>query len=193
MTTTYIYASGNLLADRNTYAYTAFHGEQFFKDWRQNRDATLALLPTPVPAPRASPIRSLERVLAESVYNTDEFLEALLAKVQQHDLDSLSDQLLAELVKRFEVTKRIHAAYSTHWRATDKAAYNSMDLYVRYGELMQAAYVQTKRLEYLNVFLKVLDTLVTLVEQLSSNQAGRLASLLIAEEDFIHGLLELRK
>ena len=188
MTTTYTYASGNLLDNRNTYIYTKYHGDQFIMDWRQNRDAALAQLPAPITSPEASHVRALEEIVTDNVYNTAEIMEALYANVSQHDLDQLSYRLLAELVKRFEVTKRIHNNYSSDWQAIDKAAYNSLRLYVRYGELMQAAYEFTKRLEYLNVFLKVLDTLVALLGKLTPDEEGRLASLLMAEQGFINEL-----
>lgn len=186
---TYIYARGNLLEERNTYTYTSYHGEAFFSDWRKVRASVYQQLPPPEQAPMPQASRNLEHVLENDTYDTAELLESIMFHLLRHEVDERTGSVISRLVGRFEVSKRVHTRYLTHWRAAPGAAYNDLALYVRYAEVMELAYSVTNRIDCLNVLLKVLDTLTSQASSLTSRESGRLARLLNREGQHIDQLL----
>ena len=84
-------------------------------------------------------------------------------------------ELLARFVRKFEITKRVHRRYDQNLRAVDKMERYDLKLYLRAADLFEASYSRAEQLIYLNVYLKVLDTVCAYVDQLSSVLKGRLA------------------
>lgn len=186
---TYNYASGNLLEERNTYKYAAYHGDAFFADWRETRARVLQQLPGPEQAPIPQTVRSLPLILEGDIYGTAELLESLMSCLLRGEINGLVGDVLAHLVGRFEVSKRVHTQYLARWRAAPEADYHDMGLYVRYAEIMELAYSVTDKLEHLNVLLKVLDTLSSQVSSLSLNESCRFSRLLDREQVHVNHLL----
>lgn len=186
---TYTYACGNLLEERNTYTYTKYHGDAFFSDWRKVRASVYQQLPSPEQAPIPQASRNLELVLEDDTYDTAELLESIMFQLIQYEIDERIGAVIARLVGRFEVSKRVHTRYLAHWRAAPGAAYDDLALYVRYAEVMELAYSMTNRIDYLNVLLKVLDTLTSQVSSLTLQESGRLARLLNREGVHVDQLL----
>lgn len=186
---TYTYARGNLLEKRNTYTYTSYHGDTFFSDWRKARANVHEQLPPPEQAPKPQSSRNLDLVLEGAIYDTAELLESVLVRLAQHESDDRTYVVLAHLVRRFEVSKRVHTQYLSHWRAAPASEYTDLALYIRYAEVMELAYSATNRIDFLNVLLKILDTLSSQVSSLSLQESGRLARLLNREDEHIGQLL----
>jgi methionyl-tRNA formyltransferase len=186
---TYIYATGDLLEKRNTYTYTGYHGDELFADWRQSRALVLAQLSEPMEMPLPSNARSLALILEGSVFCTAEMLESLMRSLSEGEITGVVTDSLARLVTRFEVSKRVHSQYLPIWRAVPAADYHDLLLYLRYAEVMELSYSRIGKVVYLNVLLKVLDTLSATSSRLPSSQSGRLASLLTREQVHINKLL----
>lgn len=186
---TYTYATGDLLENRNSYTYTSYHGDAFFADWREARAQILQGLAEsadpPVPVGKVALASTLK---ADPLCTTD-LLESLMDCLLRQETGELVRDTLARLVRRFEVAKRVHSHYLAHWRAAPEANYHDLTLYLRYAEVMELAYSLTERVVYLNVLLKVLDTLTALVADLPVDQTGRLARLLRREQVHIDELL----
>lgn len=168
----YPYARGDLLHDRNTYFYSAYHGEAFFDAWRGDRDAAdgdkadgLSLDPTP----------------------TSELAQDLRARIAQAgDADAWST--LDRLVQRFEVTKRVHHAYRDTWRAVDPSAFQSVPGYVNLADLLADAHEQSGKLTYLNCLLKLLDTVSSFAAGLPKDWRVRVEGLIERERSFVTAL-----
>jgi hypothetical protein len=94
------------------------------------------------------------------------------------------------LLKRFEVTKRIWNSYADDWRGEPSSGYRNLDLYVRFGEVLDLAYSRTGSLVYLNALLKCVDTCTAMVEEVTLK--GRLARLIRSELDHVSRLQEER-
>lgn len=182
---TYTYAHGNLLEKRNTYTYTSYHGDVFFSDWRKVRASVHDKLPSPEQAPIPQSPRNLNLVLEDDIYDTAELLESIMVRLVQHEIDEFTSDVLAQLVRRFEVSKRVHTQYLSHWRAAPESGYTDLALYIRYAEVMELAYSATNRIDLLNVLLKIHDTLSSQVSSLSPQESGRLARLLNCEDEHI--------
>jgi hypothetical protein len=186
-TNAYPFADGNRLEDRNTYFYVPYRENAFLEAWRQQRDGVLATLPSPV-APKPS---GGEDVSGVGSANTEALLdyvyEALSRELQKEP--EIKDWL-GKLVKKFEVTKRIHTGYDDQFRALDRNAYKALGLYVRLAGVFEMAHTRKKDLITLNAFLKCLDTLCSLKEQLSEEQQALLAWLIEREGAHVNDLAE---
>jgi len=178
----YPYATGDLLESRNTYFYTPYEGLRFLRAWRDSRDDVLSELPEPaISAPAAATLG----VSNTADLDTAALLERILDKIEQSK--PFSDNL-DRLVQRFEVSKRVHEAYSAKWRPVDPGNYHDLSLYLRFAEVTEAAYVQARLLTYLNVLLKVIDTLAALRVQLDGESRSRLARLILCERAHVTGI-----
>ena len=167
MTSSYDYARGDLLEQRNSYMYTPDRGPAFLVAWRESRAQALAELPAP--AQRPPP--------AEGDSGTDALLEDLLGALERGG----TLPALEAMLQRFEVTKRIHARYTEHWRPEDPGDYRDLRRYVRFAEVLDCAYERLGDLRHLNALIKCVDTLVALRAGLAPEFAARLARLVEAE------------
>jgi len=186
----YPYASGNLLKNRNTYFYTKYKGIKFLNSWQKDRERILKNLPDK----KALPIQPIlfsskewsQKLVDGKIIKTRVLLNDLLNEIYSKkkttpDLISWLDRL----VKRFEVFKRVHEAYNSNFKATEKGNYNNLKLYIMLCALFDLAYLKTKDLTYLNVMLKCLDTLCAMHNQLDDEEKSYLAQLIKNEKRHI--------
>ena len=181
----YSYAEGDLLEDRHTYQYSRYGGLPFLHSWRAHRDAVL----TDLGDPSAPPLPGETYAPAHPPFRTARRLEQLLDGWQSgRQTETAFREEMKDWVKKFEVSKRLFPEYNERFRTKDKTAYHEMVLYVRYAELMETAYRASNELPFLNVLLKVLDTLVARRDRLQSDEPARLAWLIRAEAGHVEAL-----
>ncbi|MAF95816.1 MAG: hypothetical protein CMM60_08700 [Rhodospirillaceae bacterium] len=182
---TYPYASGDLLEDRHTYFYSEYAGRPFLDAWRAQRSELLEKLPEAADPPAG---KEDAASLEGEVIETDALLDHLFAVVAHGGAgeDRCRDGL-AQLVKKFEVTKRIHQSYGPSFRAIDPADHKDLNRYLRLAEVFEFAYAAEKELPYLNLLLKCMDTLSSLADQLTEDGRARLAGLIQRERRHIDG------
>lgn len=171
----YTYAHGDLLNDRNVYSYSPFHGSPFLDAWERSR----------VNAARKS---KYGRDLVSRETPTLSLIRSVRSRIQAPERDVAAWRDLDRLVQRFEVTKRVHDEYTEAWRAADKTQFHYLPAYVELAETSAWAYETTAQLTYLNVLLKLLDTLSTLLEDLPGDQKARVRSLIEVENAFVGSL-----
>jgi methionyl-tRNA formyltransferase len=185
MENTYTYAGKNLLYKPNNYAYSKFYGEKFITDWKESRLDVLNLLPSPI---KYTEYYEHKQYLDENGnYITKILLENLIAQLI-HDNEVRMD-FLSKLVQRFEVSKRVHDLYTSFWKPVDHTAFNSLELYLLYAEMMVLAYYKYKRLDFLNVLLKANDTLISICESFTTQAKVRLAYVIKEEILIIDDLI----
>ena len=155
----YPYADGNLIEEPNTYFYSAYEGLAFFEAWRQSREAVRRILPN-----AGAPSRP------RNVDGTSDMTSDLLERAIAGD-----ETLREAVVRKFEITKRIHARYDKAFRAVDKSMRRDLSLYVRAADLFEASYDARNSLRHLNVYLKCLDTLCAHADELSDALGARLS------------------
>lgn len=176
----YSYSIGDRLADRNTYFYTPAVGMPMIEAWRASRKAVLGRLPSPVDAPDSTN-DSLVSIDDNDTVDTAALLEFLWSKSSEPEICQEESQWLEKLMRKFEFTKRFHRAYGAKFRAVDKSQHKDMDLYVRAADVFLSAYDRSNDTRFLNVLLKILDTLCAHCEGLGPESSGRLAGLLLSE------------
>tara|TARA_B100001123_G_C15339562_1_gene1034230 strand:+ start:5506 stop:5958 length:453 start_codon:yes stop_codon:yes gene_type:complete len=127
----------------------------------------------------------------QNVIDTRILLKSLIRELQggaSPDTDDRLNQWLLRLVRKFETTKRIHEVYKENFLAADKTKYDNIDLYLLLAEVVSLAYDAGRSLIFLNVYLKIIDTLCSQSERLSTLQQGLLSSLIEAEFRYISNL-----
>lgn len=184
----YPYATGDLLVEPNTYFYTSFAGHPFIEAWKKDRAATAAQLPSPENPPPADDPGPPDRT---GPIRTERLLEHLYARVAGEAPLEIKDETacwLTRVLAKFEVTKRLRETYDENLRALERTDYRNLGLYVRFGEVMDAAYDASGDLRYLNALLKCLDTLCACRQDLTSGQQARLSRLVCRELDNVRRL-----
>jgi hypothetical protein len=180
----YDYARGDLLEQRNSYTYPRYRGPAFLDAWRSSRDEALQALPSQVEAPGA-------RAAEDSADEADGFrTEAVLEKIMAGIETGESPPELEALLRRFEIAKRIHGAYTERWKPREKTDYRALGRYVRFAEVLDRAYGRLGDLRHLSALMKCLDTLVALRSGLEEEHAARLARLLHSEKAHVEELEE---
>ena len=182
----YSFADGDRLESRNTYFYTPYGGMEFLDAWWRQRKEALVDLPQP-----ASPEVAAGGLPQSGQVNTKALLDGVLSALSRDEAETPAIRgWLGHLVKKFEVTKRIHSGYDAQFRALDRAAYRGLDLYPRLAGVFEAAYGVTQDLVYLNALLKCVDTLCSVQDLLGEDGRARLAWLIGREGAHIEALTE---
>lgn len=173
----YPYAEGELLEQRHNYFYSAFSGGAFLDAWRASRQAarTMALQSRPGAVAQTDAAASA----------TETALRALLAAFDDDGRNAQAWRTLDRYVHRFEVSKRVHAAYDVNLKPIDVEAYRDLGLYVRFAEVLACAARHTRRLSYLSALLKCMDILSAYAGRLAPALGARFAALVIAEAELV--------
>jgi len=186
VTNQYPYAEGDLLNEPNDYAYSKYLGQAFIDAWSRSRLAVTDDLPPATPPPCGKTQVDFE---ALDVFVTEEVLEGVICQLED---SSFSGPLptLEGLLKRFEITKRIHGSFDPDWRPCDRNDYHDLSIYLRFAESLELSYSRFGKLTHLNSLMKCLDTLIAMRGDLNIEHCGRLAWLLASERNHVTTLEE---
>jgi len=188
----YTYASGDLLKKPNAYFYTKFEGVEFLRSWRKQRDEVLKSCgDARMPDFRIGlSYQNFSKRMAESeVVDCSMTLSSLseeLAETMRNPEEVF--QWVDFFVKRFELFKRIHTSYKKNLRALDIKDYQEIKLYFQAAAVFELAYTNTHELPYLNVLIKIIDTLCSLQHKLSDRENGWLAWLILEEKKHTYAI-----
>lgn len=178
----YPYSQGERLEERNTYFYSAYHGQAFFAAWRASRQQALIGLPDARPWPANTPVAALD---GQAGYHTQQVLDLLL----NADLSQPVNRRLAEhLLQRFEVSKRLYRSYTPQFKAVIDSGYDDLALYVEFAALCLAMQTQADALPFLNGLLKSIDTLIAVQQRLAPELGSHLAWLIAGEASWVERL-----
>jgi len=187
----YQYACGDRIEKRNTYFYSTFHGTGFLRSWRAVRAGAIALGFDSIPAPTGN--REAVFEVGKRI-DTAALLEHLYGELEGGTHDALVRYWLRVLVRRFEVSKRVHTFYRVDppHRPIPEAAFRDLPLYLRFAEVLELGWRYAQALPYLNALLKCMDTLTAHAAELSVSEAGRLAGLVQREDKHVMALAAAR-
>lgn len=179
----YKYITENNLENRQFYMYCEFEGMNFLKayfktrtdfidGWKSDKDEGYFV----------------EKISLES--RTDAVLYNLLCE----DFKTENKKMIDWFTKDFEVRKRVYTSYDDITKKPEEGAdYHRISPYILLGYVMSKAYVKTENYKYLNCLLKIDDTLLSLIEQMSENEVMAVKKLLETEIDYVAKILETKK
>jgi hypothetical protein len=178
----YPYSDGDLLSNPQTYRYASFQGEAFVRAWRDSRQAACAELPAPaLPALNACANASANEISA--------LLQQICLTLRVTPLadDDQARYWLPRLLKKFEVSKRLHTGYelAAPHRALPDSDFLALTPYLLLAECMIHGWRSAGAAYYLSALLKLNDTLVSQRARLDTRQAAYLAWILATEQQLI--------
>ena len=179
----YDYTRNDILRYPNKYAYTPYLGNDFITAWLQNRESLLA----------HSELRTACDVVFEhcSSYPTGRQLRQIFGKLKEGE--GADQEVLEEVyrfVKRFEITRRIHAEYNHQMKPVDRMSYQHLELYLAFSTVVSEAYLLFGQLQLLNAILKCNDIIVSLHATLEEPLMTVGSELMKQERSFLLGLIE---
>lgn len=163
---------------KNTYFYTAYSGKPFLDAWKSDRSKAIAGIEPDLVIPSSEPV-------SENDFSGYGVLERILKQVESSE----ESRMLLLLLKRFEVTKRIYLHYKPDLRPFDSNEFRDLSLYLRWAEILGLAYEKFGHLFYLNAFIKVLDTLISVKEDILAEGHGRFARCIMLEVEVVENLM----
>lgn len=174
---TYPYAQGNLLEKPNTYFYTPFQGMDFLQAWLASRKRVLDACAASL---EEEPVIT-ERQGEKPASSTQKFLMDTLEALRSGHFDAGRSTSLDLLLRNFEAKKKLFEAYQPGFQSRGRQDFHRLELYVVFAEVLDAAYTQTQRIQYLNSLIKAMDILCAYVSSLSVASKVRLAQLIASE------------
>lgn len=154
----YEYVTENNLENRQRYQYTKYYGEEFLSSYFYGRREAANL---------NKKCNALS-IAAENKY--------------------ISEGNANQILKSFEVRKRIYGAYDEKYKPVDEQDYKNYQLYLDFASLMAGMYEKSKNLKYLNALLKVDDTLLSIRDLLYEEQKALLGKILSKEMLYVRAV-----
>ena len=118
---------------------------------------------------------------------TSIYLDYLYTSLQSQNHSRNAD-IFAEInliLKKFEVSKRIYDFYLPEFKKSDDSDFKNLNNYLKLASVLSRSYEITKKLNYLNGMLKVIDTLISVFNEMSELEKKNLAWLIRLEIDHV--------
>ncbi|MFB2856664.1 hypothetical protein [Aeromonas allosaccharophila] len=180
----YPYSEGDLLQTPQSYHYTPFGGDEFIQAWRASRELARQRLPVP----ELPPVTPYILASAEDTLSLLQVMcRALRAPVAETADQVVVDYWLPRLLKKFEVSKHLHAGYQAqppHPPLTG-SGYLAIEPYLWLAECLSRAWQRQSAGYFLSGLLKLNDTLVSQIQHLDAEQGAHLAWLLNTEQQLL--------
>ena len=172
----YKYINDNAPKEKIDYSYSEFNGEDFIDAWKKSRENFLKDEELPI-----FDFTSVEKK------GTEGLLIDWTLKLANGTFDD--SQKLNLLLKRFEVTRKIYESYDEEFRPTEKDSnFNQIHLYILFSYVLVNAYINTKKLYYLNSLLKVNDIIISNDSAVSEKDKNLLTYCFNKEVQFVEDL-----
>lgn len=184
----YSYTERNLIEHPITYQYSEYRGESFLSDWKQDRNNVIREFCDGEQRQNFD-----NKKIPDERSETDKELSELLTRMNcDGDINEQMRSCLKLWIKRFGIKKRIYEKYESEIRPDMQSSFHNMELYVKFAEIMATAYRLFSKLPYLNVLLKVVDTLISSRDRLDCDQRKRLCEIIRYELRCIDDLARSR-
>ena len=179
----YSYTDGDKIASPNTYFYTEYNGQEFLNSYFGNRKSILRKMKDAVePTFSENDIETDQSLIQTSIY-----LDYLYTSLQSQNHSRNAD-IFAEInliLKKFEVSKRIYDFYLPEFKKSDDSDFKNLNNYLKLASVLSRSYEITNKLNYLNGMLKVIDTLISVFNEMSELEKKNLAWLIRLEIDHV--------
>ncbi|HEH9415776.1 hypothetical protein [Aeromonas salmonicida] len=185
----YQYASGDLLANPQSYQYSEYIGTEFIDAWAVHRADIISSLPAPS-------VPNFLQPMTRTVDFGDTVSSLYLVLYFLRNKDSLAKEMnnyIWMLVRKFEVSKRLYEAYDNIVpnKAVKTSDFNNYSIYLLFAEcLVRSCLLMGNDTRKLNCLLKVCDTLCSAVEMFSVQQRAQLSWILREEKVCIIRLID---
>ena len=178
----YPYCDQNRFEHPNSYMYTPFEGKAFLMSYFICRKTAITSL-------REMDFEKFQLTKVKPDCQTHLELIKIQYQLEQGELESVL-ATLENYIRRFEVAKRLRNVYPVK----DLSDIAPLETHVLFYDILIRAYWHHQDIRYINVMLKVGDTLISILETLDTAEAAeKLASLLEQEVKIIEALMDKLK
>lgn len=164
----YEYTVENNIEKPLRYNYTTYRGVEFMRDWYTEREDAIIQIGEAIQETSPSIVELFlfaeleeKQKRIEEIETAGIFYLLKYALLNNKEISSFLKGRLDGYVKTFEVRKRLYPLYSLYFKPMDEEKYDDISLYVDFACICAAAFEKYRDLRYLNVLLKINDTLLS--------------------------------
>jgi hypothetical protein len=181
MTNLYPYAQKDRLVETNTYFYTPTIGSELIAAWEESRNRSIENFNKNISNCSNEKSSKYLTDTSGNYVRAKDLIRSIAAKLSDGIIDASTEICLRKLTKKFEVFKRLHGSYDGNFKAVDKSDCIDPNIYIGAAEILLTAYRLKGELQYLNVSMKVIDTLCSESFVLLGSNAKRMIRLIEIE------------
>ena len=194
----YEYTKRDLLNYPESYQMSPFIGKKFLHFYKQARKSIMQSIKkrrfTPYSFDEILSTLKLQNsfILKKNMkrIKTEDFLIKILRKIVKSSISKNDNYLLDRMIKKFEVKKKISIYFDNHLKELS-TNYSNIRNYILLSEICLQQYTKTSNLRYLNVSLKLNDTISSQIKRDFDKLNYSLFLLILKTE--IQKILELCK
>jgi len=199
MTQKYEYASNDLLKNPQKYQMTKYEDLDFLLAYQsQRKEIIKSLNQQKIPTIKEtinnfSSLDSLENLYNNSPIMLSKLLSVLISQYFTLYNTDLFLYVLNNLIKKFEIKKKLYSEYDSDFKETS-TSYDNLINYEILSLLSLLYYEKTKNLKFLNVSLKINDTLSSQIQNMTKeNEKSLMGLILKLELQHVIKLCEIKK
>ena len=194
----YVYSTQNLLEIPQKYQMSPFQGHKFLEQYKESRKASMQLIKDKINTITLDQVTAQMQpnfqhpleIINSSKFRTQKLFESIFLILLRDKDDVGVTKIVNGFVKKFEIKKRIFSHYNQEIKeASDN--YKILANYILLASICVLKYKKIRNLKYLNVLLKLNDTICSQISVTSENVSGFLCFFALKSElDYISDLLK---
>ncbi len=173
----YKYITDNNLYKKQTYMYSEYKGMLFFKEYLDSRQAFL----------EQNGFEKTDNAARENINNpVQKNLLDLKKSMESGKYDKETVYLINAYTKSFEVRKRVYTEYDDSWKPLSNEDFSDIKNYLLFADCLLLAYRNLKCMKYFNCLLKVVDTLLSIQDQIDCQWKRHFSYIIRQELDIVY-------
>ena len=194
----YVYSTQNLLDIPQKYQMSPFQGHKFLEQYKESRKASMQLIKDKINTTTLDQVTAqmhlnfqhpLE-IINSSKFSTQKLFESIFLILLRDKDDIAITKIVNDFIKKFEIKKRIFSSYNKEIQEASND-YKTLPNYILLASICVLKYKKTKNLKYINVLLKLNDTICSQINIISENNTSFLCFFALKSElDYILDLIK---
>jgi hypothetical protein len=194
----YVYSTQNLLDIPQKYQMSPFQGHKFLEQYKESRKASMQLIKDKINTTTLDQVTAqmhlnfqhpLE-IINSSKFSTQKLFESIFLILLRDKDDIAITKIVNDFIKKFEIKKRIFSSYNKEIQEASND-YKTLPNYILLASICVLKYKKTKNLKYINVLLKLNDTICSQINIISENNTSFLCFFALKSElDYIFDLIK---
>ena len=182
----YLYCDRDLFLQPESYEYAKCEGQDFFDSWLKIRQSKIKKI-VEFAANSSTSSQNTTQGQEISLSEGDSSLTNLLLSAGENlDEPNQVKWIIDELVKKYEIFKRLYSAYSRSINRLPDAKAASLNEYLMFAQVLANYSEKYDNLQYLSTLLKLLDVLCSLSpDAFDVSQAQQLNQLYQLEKKLV--------
>lgn len=194
----YVYSTQNLLEIPQKYQMSPFQGHEFLEQYKESRRASMQLIKDKINTITLDQIAAQMQpnfqhpleIINSSKFSTQKLFESIFLILLRDKDDIDITKIVNDFIKKFEIKKRIFSYYNKEIQEASND-YKILPNYILLASICVLKYKKTKNLKYINVLLKLNDTICSQINIISENNTSFLCFFALKSElDYILDLIK---